>query len=111
MKEVKENEPVQTIALDQLRAEDFQPYLGHDFIIRFTPDSWVTAQLEQVLELTGYSTLERKPFSLLLQTDLKKNYYLQAIYILEHPAHGSLSIFLVPVGIKEKGVQYEAVFS
>lgn len=111
MKKEEQREPALTKALDQLQAADFHPWLGDNFSIRFTPEEPAIAQLEQVVELTGYSTLERKPFSILLQTTLKTPYYQQAIYTIVHPLYGPLPVFLVPVGIKEKGVQYEAVFA
>ena len=111
MKEM--NNPTQTIpaALHLLSAAHFQPFVGQDFIIRFSKDTILAAQLQEVLNLPGYSALERKPFSILLQTNLKTTYYVQAIYSVEHPALGELSLFLVPLGIKGKGMQYEAVFS
>jgi hypothetical protein len=55
--------------------------------------------------------MQRKPFSILLQTMQKDHYYKQAIYSVEQPALGRIEIFLVPVGCNEKGMQYEAVFS
>jgi hypothetical protein len=98
-------------ALHLLCAAHFQPLLQQDFCIRFTSEIYTAAQLEQVLEWNGHSELERKPFSILLQTDQKTTYYPQAIYTVEHPALGPLAIFLVPVGVKGRGMQYEAVFS
>jgi len=111
MKETIPEKKDAVAALELLSSKDFQPYVGSDFHIRFTPGVTVAAQLESVLELTGYSNLERKPFSIVFQTAEKESYYLQAIYTIEHPALGALSIFLVPLGIKGKGMQYEAVFS
>jgi hypothetical protein len=105
------NSGLASAALDRLCAADFQPYTGTDFCIRFSEDVAVTAQLENVLELCGYSGLERQPFSIVFQTDQQRSYYTQAIYRVEHPALGVLPIFLVPLGIKGKGMQYEAVFS
>lgn len=101
----------QPAALHLLSASQFQSCIGQDFEIRFSESVSLTAQLEEVVELPGYTPLERKPFSIILQTDLQTRYYLQSIYTVEHPSFGSLSVFLVPVGVKAKGVQYEAVFS
>lgn len=101
----------QTAALHLLSASQFQRCIGQNFEIQFSDGVCVVAQLEEVVELPGYTPLERKPFSIILQTELKTTYYLQAIYKVEHPSFGSISIFLVPVGIKGKGMQYEAVFS
>lgn len=111
MNETISGGPAPAAALDRLCAADFQPYVGTDFSIRFLAGVTETAQLENVLELTGYSDLERKPFSIVFQTAQQRSYYLQAIYTVEHPALGALPVFLVPLGIKGKGMQYEAVFS
>ena len=111
MKKTINQVETETVGLHLLSAAHFQRLLEQDFNIHFSKDISVTAQLEQVLELPGYSTLERKPFSILLQTNLKTTYYLQAIYSVEHPALGTMLLFLVPLGVKEKGMQYEAVFS
>ncbi len=99
------------VALQLLAASDFQSQVGKEFFIHFTGDVTASAQLEKVTDLPRYANLERKPFSILLQTKQKERYYQQAIYTIEQPALGSMQIFLVPVGCNEKGVQYEAVFS
>lgn len=94
-----------------LTDSDFHSQMGKEFVIYFSEEDAATAQLEEVAELPAYNNLERKPFSILLQTAQKDLYYPQAIYTIEQPALGSMQIFLVPVGCNEKGVQYEAVFS
>jgi hypothetical protein len=111
MKETNNQLQTAPAALHLLSAAHFLPLVGQDFIVRFSKDTAVIGQLEEVLELPGHSALERKPFSILLQTNLKTTYYLQAIYSVEHPVLGVLLLFLVPLGIKGKGMQYEAVFS
>lgn len=98
-------------ALPLLTAADFQPYLGHDFRIFFTGEAATVAQLAEITVLPVHPGFERKPFSILLQTDQLKFYYPQAIYTIHHHALGSLPLFLVPLGVKGKGMQYEAVFS
>lgn len=100
-----------TEALQLLTAGDFQSQIGTRFFIHFSGKGSTVAQLEKVVELPAYKNLERKPFSILLQTTQKDHYYQQAIYTVEQPAVGSLPIFLVPVGCNEKGMQYEAVFT
>ncbi|WP_121353950.1 DUF6916 family protein [Flavisolibacter nicotianae] len=100
-----------TVALQHLTAADFQSQIGNDFFIHFSTGVLAAAQLDKVVDLPAYPNLERKPFSILLQTTQKDRYYPQAIYTLEQAALGRMQIFLVPVGRNEKGVQYEAVFS
>ncbi|HEU4633865.1 MAG TPA: hypothetical protein VFS22_07770 [Flavisolibacter sp.] len=99
------------VALQLLRITDFEAYEGQCLTIRFGPGEAESAKLAQVVQLSGYSTLERKPFSILLQTSQLTTYYPQAIYPVEHPDLGVMDIFLVPVGFKDGGMQYEAVFS
>lgn len=94
-----------------ITGSEFQSQTGTDFFIHFTNEVISTAQLEKVVHLPPYATMERKPFSILLQTTQKDQYYPQAIYNIEQPALGSMQIFLVPVGCNKMGMQYEAVFS
>ena len=99
------------VALQLLTAADFHAQVNKDFFIHFSDEVITAAQLDKVVELPPYSNLERKPFTILLQTTQKNHHYQQAIYTIEQPALGTMQIFLVPVGCNEKGVQYEAVFS
>lgn len=99
------------VTLQLLTGPDFQLQVGTDFFIHFTNEATTIAQLQKVVDLPGYATLERKPFSILLQTTNKNEYYQQAIYTIEQPVLGSMEIFLVPVGCNRIGMQYEAVFS
>lgn len=106
------NHTVKTpVALQQLCVTDFQEWEGQCLTIRFEEGETQKATLAQVVPLSGFSTLERKPFSILLQTSQLTKYYPQAIYPVVHPALGTMDIFLVPVGLKDGGMQYEAVFS
>src|SRR4051812_30410277 len=98
-------------AIQFLTASDFLAQMGQDFFIHFTKKATTTAQLDNVVDLPGYANLERKPFSILLQTTQKEYYYQQAIYTIDQPVLGSMQIFLVPMGANYKGMQYEAVFS
>ena len=94
-----------------LKDTDFKPYLGTTFKVFFQEDISTPAKLKTVVDLPVHPKIERRPFSILLETENQKPYYPQAIYTVEHPALGALSIFLVPVGPGLDGMQYEAVFS
>jgi hypothetical protein len=69
------------------------------------------SELIEATELTGYSPLERKPFSIVFRTEQKGEYYQQATFIIQHPQKGDISMFLVPKGFDNVGMKYEAVFS
>ena len=94
-----------------LSAAAFRPYLGQDFLLQFPGGDSTVAQLAEVVEWPTRPGLERQPFSIVLQTGQLQTYYPQAIYTIEHPAWTPLSLFLVPLGVKGNGMQYEAVFS
>lgn len=104
------NTMISPVDLQQLSIADFEPFLQKSFALLF-PGGEEAALLSSVLRLTGYTNLERTPFSVVLQTGQTKSYYPQGIYTLVHPSLGRMEIFLVPLGIKEGGMQYEAVFS
>lgn len=99
------------VELQLLTASDFQLQMTKAFFIRFSDQIVGTAELEKVVTLPAYSTLERKPFSIMLQTTQKNHQYQQGIYTVEQASLGTMEIFLVPVGCNEKGLRYEAVFS
>lgn len=109
MTHLPDNTPAKELHL--LDASDFQPYVGEQFRILFSEQDAQEAILESVTPLGGYTPLTRGPFAITLQTDQQTKHYQQAIYTIEHPALGSFIIFLVPVGVRGKGMQYEAVFS
>lgn len=97
--------------LQQLTIADFQPHLNQTFSIRFTPGAIHPAQLTQVTPWSHGSDKYRQPFTLELETDLKEAYYPQAVFLLIHPVHGELELFMVPIGPGSKGMRYEIVFS
>jgi hypothetical protein len=99
-----------TADLHLLEVADFQPLLNQTLYIHFSPDIKMAATLIQVTELNGYSMLNRKPFSFVLLTE-NKMHFPQSTYIIEHPVKGELPVFLVPVGIEDNRMKYEAVFS
>jgi len=97
--------------LDQLQSSDFAHLKGTDISIRFHPEVTLEARLLDVSEVKGDTTLERNPFSLILQTTQKKEAYPQAIYTLIHPEKGDMQLFMVPLGNDGNGMRYEIVFS
>lgn len=105
------NEEQPAVALEQLSKADFEPLKGKAVSVFFSAEGAEEAVLADVVPLTGYSNLDRKPFSIVLQTGQQKQWYPQAIYTLVHPVLGAMDLFLVPLGMKDGGMQYEAVFS
>lgn len=102
---------IKPVAMDALSIAEFEPLRHQEFTILFSAQQKEEAVLADIVPLTGYTTLPRKPFSILLQTSQQKQYFPQAIYSVFHPALGKMEMFLVPLGAKQGGMQYEAVFS
>ena len=97
--------------LEQLTIADFQTHVNQSFSIRFGPEAIHLAQLTKVTPWSHGSDKYRQPFTLELETDLKERYYLQGTFVLVHPEHGDLEVFMVPIGPGENGMRYEVVFT
>ncbi|MFM9948422.1 MAG: DUF6916 family protein [Saprospiraceae bacterium] len=94
-----------------LTIEDFEPLLHQTLQIRFTHEVTLDAELTEVVRLNSHVDLPRQPFSFVLTTAQKNEYYPQATFLVVHPEKGELPVFLVPLGPDEKGMRYEAVFT
>lgn len=97
--------------LTLITISDFKELLNQSLPVRFTPEVTLAAEVTELTELGGYSPVERTPFSVVVRTTQKNEYYTQSTYIIEHPTRGDLPVFLVPLGFDAKGMRYEAVFS
>lgn len=97
--------------LQLLSAEDFSSLLNQKLWVRFTPHVRLPAELIDAKSFQNYSPLERQPFSIVVRTEQKNEYYPQGTFIIEHPDKGDLALFLVPIGFDAHGMKYEAIFS
>lgn len=97
--------------LSELSYHDFKGLLNHGFNIKFEENITLPAELIEATEFDNYSPLERKPFSIVLRTQQKNEYYQQATFIIQHPEKGEIPMFLSPKGFDNIGMKYEAVFS
>jgi hypothetical protein len=97
--------------LENLTAEDFRPCLNQQFTIRLEDGSDYSLELFQVNETgTARTPGERRPFALLFRNPRTDGYLAQRIYRLEHPALGTLEVFIVPLGAFADGMHYEVIF-
>lgn len=96
-----------------LTVDDFEPALGDTFTIAPSESSAAaTLRLTDVVRLTatGGRVQARAPFSLLFVSG-SADVLPQGLYPMRHPALGDFDLFVVPVGRRDDGVLYEAVFS
>ncbi len=96
---------------EPLKCEDFAPHVGEIFRLKLesgdTVDVELTeAEVNKALETRG----GRAPFALVFRgaSDLMLP---QRLYELQHQKMGDLTLFLVPIGPDDKGMQFEAVFN
>jgi hypothetical protein len=98
--------------LDTLGQADFARHLGTGFRLRL-PDGG-TLELA-LLEASPHPHLPHAPdrrqgFSVVFRST-SPGHLPQGIYRLDHDVMGSLELFLVPIGPREGGMGYEAVFN
>ncbi len=91
--------------------EDFEPYLHQIFKVRFNPEVVLDAELVDLVRLDKYDELPRQPFSFIIRTNQKNEYFPQATFIILHPVKGEIPVFLVPLGSDNIGMKYQAIFN
>jgi hypothetical protein len=97
--------PVDIATLTQA---DFDPRIGDNFRIA-TPSGAVELKLVDVRKL-GVAIRQAGAFALTFMSP-PGPFLPQSIYPLEHPALGTLELFIVPLGPKDGGNCYEAIFT
>ena len=100
-----------TMDLADLTFELAEPHAGEAFTL-VRGDERDELELAEVAALTGEHLPEgfRRPFSMVFRGGLDLE-LAQGIHALEHPALGTLELFLVPIGPDEHGTRFEAVFA
>jgi hypothetical protein len=95
--------------LDKLAREDFEPLVGGTMQL-VCGEVLVSVEVVEARALASPSPRATPPFALLLRApmDFRGG---QGMYRLEHPKHGPIDLFLVPVGPDAKGMCFEAVFN
>lgn len=94
-----------------LQIDDIKPLLNQKLIIRFSDSHRLSAEVIEVSSLKNFSQSNTEPFSFVLRTEQKNEYFPQAIYTIEHPSKGDISVFIVPIGLDTEGMKYEIIFS
>lgn len=100
--------------LEKLSSADFASHLHETFRIRLDGDVVIDLELSHVTELnpaTAVNPTGRRPFSIEFLGPLSQQYLLQHIYRLEHAAFDALDVFLVPLGLLNGRMRYEAIFT
>ncbi len=98
--------------LQALGAEDFEPRRSETFRMQAEAGAQdlVLIEVVRLAVATEAPGGRRGAFSLVFRSPLP-GHVPQAIYTLEHPALGPLALFLVPIGPRDGGMCYEAIFN
>ena len=97
---------------DKLASSDFVPCLNQTFRIQLEGIEPIDLELVNVTEAGSASRTEaRNPFSLQFLGPVSSQYLLQHTYGLEHKEMGVLELFIVPLGLEEGRMRYEAIFT
>jgi hypothetical protein len=97
-----------TVDIATLTQADFEPRIDDGFRIA-TPAGQLELKLVEVRKL-GQALRKGGAFALTFLSP-PGPFLPQSIYPLDHPALGTLELFLVPLGPKDGGNSYEAVFT
>jgi hypothetical protein len=94
----------------ELTASTFEPHAGSEFAVCLGDTELPPIRLVAVARGVPRAGAPRsEPFSLEFVGPAPA--LEQRTYQLQHPALGSLEIFVVPVGLDDEGVRYEAIFN
>src|SRR5690242_7371501 len=99
-------------ALETLAAEDFQPRIGQVFRLSLSGGTQHLDLTLRQVHTHKYAppAARRRGFSIVLRSEVT-GHVPQAIYTLTHHEMGTMDLFLVPIGLQDGGMCYEAVFS
>jgi hypothetical protein len=102
--------------IETLTIASFEDKIGHTFRIEAEADHTIDTRLVDAKVLTNKTAdgaprvSVRDPFSLLFQGPGTPR-LAQQIYRVSHDTLGAHDIFLVPVGVRDGGLLYEAIFT
>jgi hypothetical protein len=96
-------------SLADLTRASFEAHVSSRFTLR-AGERALELELIEVKALGATTPQRREPFSLLFRGP-RDAMAPQGTYALEHGRLGTLSIFIVPLGLDATGMLYEAVFA
>lgn len=104
------SQTVLSAMIEKLTIEDFASIRGTAIMLRFG-DERQDGEVIEVRRAAGGAPDGREPFSVIVRSGDAGRPWPQGMYVLEHPQHGELELFMVPIGPDEAGMRYELTFS
>jgi hypothetical protein len=96
------------MSLTALTPADFEPHVGREFPVE-GHGRRLNLKLTEIDRL-GAASREGGAFSLIFLSP-PGPFLPQGIYPIEHPALGTLELFIVPLGPKKGGNSYQVIFT
>ena len=96
--------------LESLALGTFAPRIGDRFRLSTSEGAAIDATLIEATPIGASALGRRQPFSIVFLGPLSP-VWAQRIYRVEHEALGSCDLFLVPIGPRDGGMQYQAIFT
>jgi hypothetical protein len=96
--------------LESLTLDTFTPRIGDRFRLSAGNGQSLETTLVEATPLGASASGGRQPFSLVFRGPLAP-VWPQRIYRVDHDALDSLDVFLVPIGPRDGGMQYQAIFT
>ena len=93
-----------------LTIDMFSDKVGQAFIVEESEFPAIEMTLAEVKPIPNYANAARAPFSLLFKTR-GFGVLLQRMYTLRHRGFRGAGFFLVPIGMKDDVVTYQAIFN
>jgi hypothetical protein len=94
-----------------LRFEQFEPLLEQNFELEFSDETFSFTLIEARLSSHPYGDPATRPAFSLQFFCRDKRILPQLIHRMWHASLGHQDIFCVPIGMRDEGVLYEAVFN
>ena len=96
------------MSLSSLKPDDFEQHVGSVFAVE-ADGKRLDLKLAQV-ERLGSALREGGAFSLMFLAT-PGPFLAQGVYAMQHPALGTLELFVVPLGPREGGNSYQVIFT
>lgn len=99
-----------TIAINELGAADFETLPGRQLVL-VNGEQRVALDVVETRALPVRMARAAPPFALTLRHTGARASLPQGMFRYEHPVHGMLDLFTVPVGPDGQGMCYEIIFN
>jgi hypothetical protein len=96
--------------LETLRAADFETLPERRLHVVFG-DVETALEIIDIQKLPQNALRSVPPFALLLRDNGTRVARPQDTYLYQHPVHGQLALFTVPIGPDAHGMRYEIIFN